>query len=94
MNFFTVIKKFFVQQKILLRTTYMQKVRGPTFLRPKFNDRRLLCKWKNSEFEVDVTPSIYNFFQFFFFYPHITNLPKDYTVNRLNIIIGLVVIDR
>ena len=31
---------FFVKQKILLRTPYKQKVRDPSFLRPKFDVRR------------------------------------------------------
>ena len=53
-----------VIQKILLRTPYMQKVRYPTFFKPKFDVRRNLYKWKNSELEIDVTPSINNFFQF------------------------------
>ena len=44
-NFFYLSIFFFIKQKILQRTPYQQKVRDPTFLRPKF----------------DVTPSIYNF---------------------------------
>ena len=45
----------------MLRTPYIQKVRDPTFISLKFDLRRTFCKWKNSEFYIDVTPSIYNF---------------------------------
>ena len=52
----------------------MPKVRDPTFVKPiNSTSVVLLWEWKNYEFKIDVTPSIYNFFKFCFFYP--TNLP-------------------
>ena len=36
----------------------MQKVRDPTILGPKFDDRRPSYNLRNSEFEIDVSPSI------------------------------------
>ena len=66
LEFFLKLKFFFVRQKILLRISYMQKVRDPTFWGLKFDTSDvILYKCKNSEFEIDVTPSIYNFFSIF-----------------------------
>ena len=64
-NLLTVINISFVK-KILLKTAYLQKVRDPTFLWPiKLMLDVHLCKLKNSEFEIDVSPSTYNFLSIF-----------------------------
>ena len=78
---FTFSKKFFFFVKKRLFLTFFknsfycnfffkQKVRDKHFSGLNSTSDVLLCKWKYSEFEIDITPSIYNFFQFLFTCPH------------------------